>query len=60
MSKFFGLRTFNTPIIRPLYPFFVGMAITFYGVAKLQASMLDTEEWRNNPQSPTCKFKLFI
>ena len=38
----FGLRKFNTPILRPIAPFFVGGATVFYLVAKAQSAMIDS------------------
>ncbi|ORX43320.1 ATPase, F0 complex, subunit J [Hesseltinella vesiculosa] len=48
----FGLRKFNTPVLRPNAPFFVGGAIVFYLVAKAQSAMIDSEEYRNDPRNP--------
>jgi len=51
-KKFAGLRYYDTPLARPLWPFAVGAAITFYGVWKLQGVMMDSEQYYNDPRHP--------
>jgi hypothetical protein len=34
-------RKFDVPIVRTLYPFFIGGVIVFFGVAKLQNTMIN-------------------
>jgi len=53
MYSFLGLKVWPSPVFRPFWPFFAGMAITYYGVFKLQAAMLEAGEWKNHPRSPT-------
>jgi len=38
-SAMFGLRTWPTPIWRPIWPFAVGAGLTTYGIWKLQGAM---------------------
>ncbi|RXK34884.1 F-type H+-transporting ATPase subunit J [Tremella mesenterica] len=48
----FGLRAWPTPILKPLWPFAVGAAITFFGVVKLQDVALQDPEMAKNPKNP--------
>lgn len=43
----FGLRKFNTPVLRPAAPFIVGGAIVFYYVAKAQDAMINCKHTWN-------------
>ncbi|KAH7107737.1 ATPase, F0 complex, subunit J [Auriculariales sp. MPI-PUGE-AT-0066] len=47
-----GARKFPTPVRRPLYPFFIAAGITFYGVWKMQSTMLQLPEYANDPKNP--------
>ncbi|KAI9635037.1 ATPase, F0 complex, subunit J [Dioszegia hungarica] len=51
----FGLRAWPTPIVKPLWPFMIGSALTFAGVWKLQNVALQSEEARNDPKNPFAK-----
>ncbi|RSH92639.1 hypothetical protein EHS25_008084 [Saitozyma podzolica] len=48
----FGLRAWPTPVVKPLWPFFIASALTFAGVAKLQSAALSSEEARKDPRNP--------
>jgi ATP synthase j chain len=68
-KKFAGLRYYDTPIFRPLWPFFVGgrnpvmdgkamltvVGITFYAVWNLQTVMENSPAYYNDPRHPRCK-----
>jgi F-type H+-transporting ATPase subunit j len=41
---FFGFRKYSTPVLRPMYPFIIGGAVTFYLVASAQKAMLQGEQ----------------
>ncbi|KAI9292835.1 hypothetical protein K502DRAFT_294741 [Neoconidiobolus thromboides FSU 785] len=56
MKSFLGMKMWPTPVFKPFWPFFAGMAITLYGVSSIQNKMLNTEEWKKDPRSPTCKY----
>ncbi|KWU42073.1 hypothetical protein RHOSPDRAFT_36412 [Rhodotorula sp. JG-1b] len=46
------MRAWPTPFLRPMWPFMVGGAMTFYMVAKAQAGMLTAPEYRDSPKNP--------
>ncbi|KAI8097487.1 ATPase, F0 complex, subunit J [Halteromyces radiatus] len=48
----FGLRKFNTPVVRPVAPFIVGGVTVLYFVAKIQDAMINSDEYRNDPRNP--------
>ncbi|CAO3642332.1 unnamed protein product [Cunninghamella blakesleeana] len=48
----FGLRKFNTPVLRPAAPFIIGGATVFYLVAKAQSAMIASDEYKNDPRNP--------
>lgn len=39
----FGLRKFNTPVLRPMAPFFIGAATVIYLIGKAQVAMIDSK-----------------
>jgi hypothetical protein len=39
----FGLRKFNTPVLRPMAPFFIGTAAIFYLIGKAQTAMIESK-----------------
>lgn len=49
---FLGFRSYPTPILKPLWPFFVSSAIVYVGVAKLQSSMVRSPEFAHDPKNP--------
>ncbi|PFH46067.1 hypothetical protein AMATHDRAFT_156539 [Amanita thiersii Skay4041] len=49
---FFGMRKFSTPVMRPLWPFFVSGSFVLYMVSNLQDSGVRSAEWRNDPRNP--------
>ncbi|KZP29029.1 hypothetical protein FIBSPDRAFT_851855 [Athelia psychrophila] len=49
---FLGLRKWPTPVLKPIWPFLAGGAITFYLVGKGQDAAVRSEEHRNNPKNP--------
>lgn len=44
IMAFFGFRKYPTPVLKPMYPFLIGGAVTFYLVASAQRAMLQGEE----------------
>lgn len=52
MNTVFGMRAWPTPFLRPMWPFMVGGAMTFYMVAKAQNAMLQAPEHRDSPKNP--------
>ncbi|SPO30176.1 probable ATP18 - subunit i/j of the mitochondrial F1F0-ATP synthase [Ustilago trichophora] len=49
---FFGFRAYPTPILKPMWPFFIAAGVVFYGVNKLQAVAVSTEEASKDPRNP--------
>ncbi|RKP07736.1 ATPase, F0 complex, subunit J [Thamnocephalis sphaerospora] len=47
-----AMRKFNVPILRVLYPFFIGGAVVFYGVNKLQGTLMNSPAYINDPRHP--------
>jgi len=47
-----ALQRFNAPILKPLWPFFVGGAIVFYGISKAADASASTREFINDPRNP--------
>jgi len=48
----FGFRAYPTPIVKPLWPFMIASALTFYGVNVLQDKMVSTPEAKKDPKNP--------
>ncbi|KAK9895677.1 hypothetical protein P389DRAFT_160263 [Cystobasidium minutum MCA 4210] len=48
---FFGFRKYPTPVLKPMYPFLIGGAVTFYLVASAQRAMLQVPEYRDDPRN---------
>ncbi|KAK3825960.1 MAG: ATP synthase subunit J, mitochondrial [Benniella sp.] len=46
------MRAWSTPILRPMAPFFVGGAVTFYLINSAQEAMLKSEQFKNDPRNP--------
>ncbi|KAH8551823.1 ATPase, F0 complex, subunit J [Umbelopsis sp. PMI_123] len=53
----FGLRKFNTPILRPVGPFFIGTVAIFYLIGKAQSAMIESDEYKNDPRNPALASK---
>ncbi len=49
---FFGFRAYPTPILKPMWPFFIAAGVVFYGVNKLQDMAVSTEEASKDPRNP--------
>ncbi|EST08265.1 ATPase, F0 complex, subunit J [Kalmanozyma brasiliensis GHG001] len=49
---FFGFRAYPTPLLKPMWPFFVAAGVVFYGVNKLQDMAVSTEEASKDPRNP--------
>ena len=48
----FSVRSYPTPILRPLWPFMVAAGITFYGVNTIQEKLTSTPEAKKDPKNP--------
>ncbi|KAK9465130.1 hypothetical protein V1512DRAFT_266753 [Lipomyces arxii] len=48
----FLARRYPTPIMKPLWPFFVGAAVTYFAVGKAADALMDTDEFKNDPRHP--------
>ncbi|KIO28869.1 hypothetical protein M407DRAFT_71227, partial [Tulasnella calospora MUT 4182] len=48
----FGLRKWPTPVAKPLWPFGVAAALTFYLVSGLQDAAVQSEQYRHDPKNP--------
>ncbi|KAI9470059.1 MAG: ATPase, F0 complex, subunit J [Benjaminiella poitrasii] len=48
----FGMRKWNTPVLRPAAPFIAGGIAVLYLVSKAQTAMINSEEYRNDPRNP--------
>ncbi|TFL07452.1 ATP synthase j chain-domain-containing protein [Pterulicium gracile] len=52
---FFGLRAWPTPIVKPLWPFFIASGLTFYLVNKVQDMAVRSEstpDYAKDPRNP--------
>lgn len=49
---FFGFRAYPTPLVKPMWPFFIAAGVVFYGVNKLQDMAVSTEEASKDPRNP--------
>ncbi|CCF50244.1 probable ATP18 - subunit i/j of the mitochondrial F1F0-ATP synthase [Ustilago sp. UG-2017a] len=49
---FFGFRAYPTPMLKPMWPFFIAAGVVFYGVNKLQDMAVSTEEASKDPRNP--------
>ncbi|KAK9456846.1 ATP synthase j chain-domain-containing protein [Dipodascopsis uninucleata] len=52
---FTNLLRYPTPIMKPLWPFFVGAGITYYGIGLAADALMETEEFKNDPRNPKLK-----
>lgn len=48
----FGLRAYPTPILKPMWPFFTAAGVVFFGINKLQAAAVSTEDALKDPRNP--------
>ncbi|ODV63563.1 F1F0 ATP synthase subunit i [Ascoidea rubescens DSM 1968] len=46
------MKSFPTPIIKPLWPFMAGGAITFAIISKLANASMNSAEFINDPRHP--------
>lgn len=46
------IKRFNTPILKPYWPFFVGGVITYWAVGKVAEASASTDEFINDPRNP--------
>ncbi|CCC67184.1 hypothetical protein NCAS_0A06260 [Naumovozyma castellii] len=46
------MKRFPTPIVKPLWPFFIAAAVTYYGVSKFADAYGNTDEYINDPRNP--------
>ncbi|KAF9182876.1 hypothetical protein BGZ50_004648 [Haplosporangium sp. Z 11] len=46
------MRAWSTPFFRPMAPFLIGGAITFYLVNNAQESMLKGDAYKNDVRNP--------
>ncbi len=49
---FMGFRAYPTPILKPLWPFFVGAGVVFYGVSAMQNAMVKSGDAAKDPRNP--------
>ncbi|KAF8537994.1 ATP synthase j chain-domain-containing protein [Trichophaea hybrida] len=54
MENLFG-KKFNTPILRPMAPFFVAGVVVFYGINSFSKVLANTDEFKNDPRNPAVK-----
>ncbi|KAK9451068.1 putative ATP18 subunit I/j of the mitochondrial F1F0-ATP synthase [Limtongia smithiae] len=54
-GAFLGWKKYPTPIFKPLWPFFIGAGLTYYGVSKFADLLMDTDEFKNDPRNPKNK-----
>ncbi|KAI1379908.1 putative mitochondrial F1F0 ATP synthase subunit Atp18 [Hypoxylon crocopeplum] len=48
-------KKFPAPVLKPLAPFFAAALIVAYGVNVAQTSMMQSDEWKNDPRNPNAK-----
>lgn len=46
------LKYYNVPILKPLWPVFIGAGVTFYAFGKAAESMSQAPEYINDPRNP--------
>ncbi|KAG0083201.1 hypothetical protein BGZ93_010300 [Podila epicladia] len=46
------MKAWSTPFIRPMAPFLVGGAVTFYLINVAQEAALKSEQFKNDPRNP--------
>ncbi|KAF9924866.1 hypothetical protein FBU30_005239 [Linnemannia zychae] len=46
------MRAWSTPFLRPMAPFLIGGAITFYLVNTAQEAALKSEPFKSDPRNP--------
>ncbi|KAI1506020.1 putative mitochondrial F1F0 ATP synthase subunit Atp18 [Biscogniauxia marginata] len=51
------IKTFPTPVLKPMAPFFAAGLIVLYGVNSVQNAMMKSEQWKNDPRNTLTKNK---
>ncbi|KAI8598342.1 ATPase, F0 complex, subunit J [Dissophora ornata] len=51
------MRAWSTPFLRPMAPFLVGGAVTFYIINSAQEAMLKSEMYKDDPRNPRCNHR---
>ncbi|KAA8914662.1 putative mitochondrial F1F0 ATP synthase subunit Atp18 [Sphaerosporella brunnea] len=54
LENMFG-KKFNTPVMKPMAPFFVAGIIVFYGINSFANMLANTDEFKNDPRNPAAK-----
>ncbi|KAK4117860.1 hypothetical protein N656DRAFT_794282 [Canariomyces notabilis] len=49
------LKKFPAPILRPMAPFIAAALVIGYGVNSIQNSMMNSDEFKNDPRNPNAK-----
>ncbi|KAI1080611.1 putative mitochondrial F1F0 ATP synthase subunit Atp18 [Whalleya microplaca] len=49
------IKTFKTPVFKPMAPFFAAGLIVLYGVNSAQNALMQSDEWKNDPRNPSVK-----
>jgi len=49
---FKGLKYYNVPINKPLWPLFAGSLVTFYAFSSFADFLASTPEYVNDPRNP--------
>ncbi|KAK1776432.1 ATP synthase j chain-domain-containing protein [Copromyces sp. CBS 386.78] len=51
------LKKFPTPVLAPMAPFFAAGLVIAYGINSLQGSLMQSDEWKNDPRNIYAKNK---
>lgn len=50
--SFIGMKYYNVPIVKTLWPLFTGAGITFYLIGNVANAMSQAPEYVNDPRNP--------
>ncbi|TPX11050.1 uncharacterized protein E0L32_007911 [Thyridium curvatum] len=51
------LKKFPAPVVRPMAPFFIAGLVMAWGINAAQNSMMQSDEWKNDPRNVYAKNK---
>ncbi|CDO53326.1 similar to Saccharomyces cerevisiae YML081C-A ATP18 Subunit of the mitochondrial F1F0 ATP synthase [Geotrichum candidum] len=52
MALFGSFKKYPTPIVKPLWPFFIATGVVAFGISKAATASMNSEEFYNDPRHP--------
>jgi len=54
LENLFG-KKFNTPILKPMGPFFIAGVVVFYGINSFAGVLANSDEFKNDPRNAAAR-----